>query len=224
MQQVPLGWRLGRVYGGRSHLLFRLWQVSGLARREFSKWRQDQETQYLASTLTDKLVQCICRRWIEHKAEQCLHSRWNSSWLAPTWEIHSIIVCMGQERENSALTVGAPEVSSRSFPVRCGKQEIQIKSEGLSVKSFVKGCTTKAQCDNSKELVLKLCEQNKKAGADATCELNCCSGDLCNAGTAPVVSAVLILACAVLALFQWAAAQPMSPRAYTAECEAIIAD
>ena len=100
---------------------------------------------------------------------------------------------------------------------------MQFKAGGVSIKSFEKDCITKELCDDMKQ-VLKACEKAKEAGADATCKLDCCSGDLCNAGTAPVVSAFLILACAVLALFQWAAAQPMSPRAYTAECKAIIDD
>ena len=85
---------------------------------------------------------------------------------------------------------------------RCGKVHTKFKSGGNSFKLYGRGCITQAECNDAKTTILKTCEQAKDAGADADCEVNCCSGDLCNAGAAPVVSGLLILTCAAVALFR----------------------
>ena len=87
---------------------------------------------------------------------------------------------------------------------RCGKVHTAFKSGAISGKVYGRGCSTKVSCDNAKTTVLKACEDAKAAGADAECEINCCSGDLCNAGVTPLVSGLLILSCALMALFRWA--------------------
>ena len=87
---------------------------------------------------------------------------------------------------------------------RCGKVHTKFKSGGKSFKLYGRGCITPAECNNAKTTVLKACEDAKAAGADADCEISCCSGDLCNAGVTPVVSGLLILSCALVALFRWA--------------------
>ena len=61
-----------------------------------------------------------------------------------------------------------------------------------SVKSFTGGCQAKAACDNS-DTYLKVCK-----AFGGTCSLDCCRGDLCNSGTAPVISVSLMIACAPL--------------------------
>ena len=58
----------------------------------------------------------------------------------------------------------------------------EVKSVNVSAKIYGRTCTTQAQCDNAKTTILKACEDAKAAGADTDCEVNCCSGDLCNAG------------------------------------------
>ena len=87
---------------------------------------------------------------------------------------------------------------------RCGKLHTEVKSGAISGKVYGRGCATQAQCENAKTTILRACEDAKDAGADADCEVNCCSGDLCNAGTTPVISGLLILSCALVALFRWA--------------------
>ena len=88
------------------------------------------------------------------------------------------------------------------FLARCGKAHTEYKSGAISMKLYARGCSSKDICENAKQNVLKACEDAKAAGADADCEVNCCSGDLCNAGATPVVSGLLILSCALLALFR----------------------
>ena len=69
----------------------------------------------------------------------------------------------------------------------------------MSAVVFVKGCTTKAQCDAGNQS--DMCKSSDPS-AKVNCEINCCEGDLCNGATVPVVSAVTLLACALLALFR----------------------
>ena len=84
---------------------------------------------------------------------------------------------------------------------RCGKAHAEYQKDGVSIKAYSRGCGTQAECKSGKTTVLKACEDAKAAGADTDCEVICCSGDLCNAGATPVVSGLLILTCALVALF-----------------------
>ena len=87
---------------------------------------------------------------------------------------------------------------SSIFFSRCGKVETVYKSQGKEYKNFLRDCTTKDTCDAKEDFFLKAC----KAGSGSTCEINCCNGDLCNAGSTPVLSAVLVFTCALVALFR----------------------
>ena len=79
---------------------------------------------------------------------------------------------------------------------RCIKQSYKYSVSFLKVEAYSKGCTSKAVCDA--EATLKICQ-----GADgADCELDCCDGDLCNSGGAPVVSVLLMVACALVILYR----------------------
>ena len=85
---------------------------------------------------------------------------------------------------------------------RCGKVHTEFKmNDRIPRKIYARGCGTKAICDKMSEH-MKLCEDAKAKGQDAKCEMNCCSGNLCNAGATPVVSSLLILSCALVALFR----------------------
>lgn len=76
---------------------------------------------------------------------------------------------------------------------RCGKASMEYGS----LKSYAKVCLPKATCDNA-DAYLKAC----KAVKDAKCSLDCCDKDLCNGGTAPMVSVFVMVACALMALFR----------------------
>ena len=76
---------------------------------------------------------------------------------------------------------------------RCAK----TTTEYGSTKSYLKLCMAKITCDNS-DVYLKAC----KAFSGGTCTLDCCEGDLCNGGTAPMVSVLLMMACVLMALFR----------------------
>ena len=78
---------------------------------------------------------------------------------------------------------------------RCGKMSVNFKVASLETKVYSKGCATKDLCSTGSE-EYKTCKNIE----GATCELECCEGDLCNGGTVPVVSAVLMVACVLMAL------------------------
>ena len=70
----------------------------------------------------------------------------------------------------------------------------EISMEYSGTKVYSKGCVSKATCDNF-DVHLKACS----AG---TCTLDCCEGDLCNGDTVPMVSVLLMVTCALIALFR----------------------
>ena len=76
---------------------------------------------------------------------------------------------------------------------RCGT----MTTEFSSTKSYIKSCTTKAVCDAANSGVLKLCKD-----AGGTCKYDCCDEDLCNGGAAPMISVLLMVACALVAIFR----------------------
>ena len=92
----------------------------------------------------------------------------------------------------------------------CKEEEVTCPS-GIAdrcVKAYVKYgdtegygkyCGTKDYCDKDKNPTCKLA----KAVGASECTINCCEGDLCNAGSAARISGILLVACAVaLLVFQ----------------------
>lgn len=79
----------------------------------------------------------------------------------------------------------------------CGKVFFDGKVGGLSFKTYAKDCSVKAGCNNDQ------CKALAQAGATIDdCEVKCCEGDLCNGTKVPLVSALLLWACALLAFFR----------------------
>lgn len=62
---------------------------------------------------------------------------------------------------------------------RCFK----LKEDALGKTVYAKGCGASSQCDVVEDM-------------------NCCSEDLCNGGKVPMVSAIMLLACALVALLR----------------------
>ena len=81
----------------------------------------------------------------------------------------------------------------------CVKIHYDAKSVdmAMSVESYVKYCHPKLSCDKDlcKTLVLP------KGATVNKCKMNCCEGNLCNGARVPLVSAILLLACAALTFF-----------------------
>ena len=82
------------------------------------------------------------------------------------------------------------KVNCSSSENRCSKAYRDIKKGGVSVKGYGKGCSSADFCKTATDT---------DACKEGTCELDCCSGDLCNAATVPLVSAIIFTVCAVLA-------------------------
>ncbi|PFX21653.1 hypothetical protein AWC38_SpisGene13864 [Stylophora pistillata] len=73
----------------------------------------------------------------------------------------------------------------------CAKVMIE-KSNG---QEFTKGCTSKAECKVDEHPSCKSVDSS----VTLKCELHCCTGDLCNAAMVPMVSAIMLLVCALVA-------------------------
>ena len=82
------------------------------------------------------------------------------------------------------------KVNCSSSENRCSKAHQDIKNVGFRVTSYGRGCMSAEDCKNATDT---------DACKEGTCELDCCSGDLCNAATVPLVSAIIFTVCAVLA-------------------------
>ena len=79
---------------------------------------------------------------------------------------------------------------------RCGKALVTTKQGGASVSLYAKGCGRSSDCDAAKP---ELCKSSDPTVSVTECEINCCSGDLCNGAKVPMVSAIMFLACSFLA-------------------------
>ncbi|KAL9954177.1 hypothetical protein ACROYT_G041680 [Oculina patagonica] len=73
---------------------------------------------------------------------------------------------------------------------RCAK--VHLKSGG--VEKFEKYCTPSARCETDTDPTCK------SATGSFECEVVCCTGDNCNAGSAFRVSGILLLTCALATL------------------------
>ena len=92
---------------------------------------------------------------------------------------------------------GRTETECVAAADRCGKASIDFTVAGIETKLYTKGCSTEALCDYGSDVF-----KNCKKIDEATCNWDCCSGNLCNGGTTPVVSVFLMVASAVVALFR----------------------
>ena len=64
------------------------------------------------------------------------------------------------------------------------------------IESYAKYCGSKDYCDKDKNPTCKLA----KAVKDVECSIDCCKGDLCNAGSAAKISGIVLVACALASL------------------------
>lgn len=85
------------------------------------------------------------------------------------------------------------QVTCSSSQNRCGKANIKAESSAAAVEVFVKACTTSSDCsaDNCKSIYPSV--------KITKCEIDCCTGDMCNGAQVLMVSVIMLLACAILA-------------------------
>ena len=76
---------------------------------------------------------------------------------------------------------------------RCGKADIKAESSGVTGEVFFKGCATSSACS------AKNCKKVYPSVKITKCEISCCKGDLCNGAKVPMVSAIMLLSCAIVA-------------------------
>ena len=80
---------------------------------------------------------------------------------------------------------------------RCLTEEVKAESPDKTVKQvFAKGCATSSLCSQGS----KNCRPIDPSVKITKCEVDCCKGDLCNGAQVPMVSAIMLLACAMEAL------------------------
>ncbi|XP_015747692.1 PREDICTED: uncharacterized protein LOC107327465 isoform X1 [Acropora digitifera] len=94
-----------------------------------------------------------------------------------------------KEREES---VDCDSVSIGFVADRC----VKMSYEYSGIKSFGKTCYSKQLCEQGGE-AFKNCKQI----SNATCEMSCCDSNYCNSGTAPLVSAFLMIVCALTSFY-----------------------
>jgi len=78
---------------------------------------------------------------------------------------------------------------------RCLTLLTEFKVQKVETKFYHKTCSTKQACDS--KALLNACNVASKV-VKGNCTLDCCDKDLCNGGTAPLVSVLLLLACALV--------------------------
>ena len=85
---------------------------------------------------------------------------------------------------------------SRGFD-SCNKLYLNGTVGDKSFTKFYKGCTYQAMCDN-----IACTEKAPDRATVVNCEVNCCQGNMCNGAKVPMVSALMLLACALVAFFR----------------------
>nr|XP_058972084.1 three-finger toxin MALT0070C-like [Pocillopora verrucosa] len=81
--------------------------------------------------------------------------------------------------------------------VTCPGEEdhcVKVKIDKNDTQHFSKGCSAKSKC--------KAHESCKSSDPPVECKIHCCSGDLCNVATVPMVSAIMLLVCALVAFIR----------------------
>jgi len=88
-------------------------------------------------------------------------------------------------------------VTCDSSADRCVKGMKEGTQDDVSVTVYIKGCAESSECDADTS---DFCKSD--TGEVKKCDINCCSGDLCNGGKVPMVSAIMLLACALVAFLR----------------------
>ena len=76
---------------------------------------------------------------------------------------------------------------------RCAKVYVKAEISGVTQQAFGKGCATSSDCS------AKNCKKIFPSGKIITCEINWCKKDLCNGAEVPMVSAITLWSCAIIA-------------------------
>ena len=80
---------------------------------------------------------------------------------------------------------------------RCVKGIKEGTKDDVSFGLYAKGCGISSQCDPD---TADFCKSD--TGKLKKCEINCCSDDLCNGGRVPMVSTIVLLTGALVALLR----------------------
>jgi len=102
--------------------------------------------------------------------------------------------CASMAECDAATPKVCPNVDDRCYKV---STEVTHKEVNVELTTYSKGCATKSQCDNKDAHFFY---QTCAADDDSSCDMTCCEGDMCNAGSNFVVSAFTLLACALFAV------------------------
>ena len=73
---------------------------------------------------------------------------------------------------------------------------MKIYAKYGDIKVYRKSCSAKVFCDKKKNTICMAADLVK----DSECDVNCCGGDLCNAGSAAKISGIVLMACALTLL------------------------
>ena len=86
------------------------------------------------------------------------------------------------------------EVDCNKTADQCFKVFFKGQRDHIQAETYSKGCTTNEKCQQVNEDLCKMDE----FGPGIKCELTWCTGELCNAAALPMVSAIILIACACL--------------------------
>ena len=78
----------------------------------------------------------------------------------------------------------------------CAKEDVKAEISGQATEGFGKGCAKSSDCS------AKNCKNVNPSVKITKCEIDCCKGDLCNGAKVPMVSAIMLLSCAIVAFAQ----------------------
>ncbi|KXJ27128.1 uncharacterized protein LOC110237659 [Exaiptasia diaphana] len=80
---------------------------------------------------------------------------------------------------------------------RCYKVAVDTYYDDARVTRYTRGCTTDKHCY---EETLDDCKGGTNQEHPLQCDVYCCSGELCNASTFPIVSVIFTMTCALFAM------------------------